>query len=66
MRSIETGGGVPFATRPLNTPIYQNSVFEIERLERVDDIYEGRVDGSCDIEWIDDLVADIEQALTSA
>ena len=66
MRSIETGGSVPFATRPLTTPIYQNSVFEIEGLERADDIYEGRVDGSCGIESIDDIVADIEQALTSA
>ena len=38
-------------------------------LERVDDIFEGRVGVclySCDIELIDDIVADIEQALARA
>lgn len=50
MRSIETicataGADVPSATRPLTAPIYQNSVFQIESLEQVDDIYEGRLDG---------------------
>lgn len=44
MRSIETvcatvGADLPSATRPLTAPIYQNSVFEIECLELVDDIY---------------------------
>ncbi len=49
-RSIDSicaaaGSDMPSVTRPLTAPIYQNSVFEIESLEQVDDIYEGRLDG---------------------
>ena len=49
-RSIDSicaaaGSDIPSAARPLTAPIYQNSVFEIESLEQVDDIYEGRQDG---------------------
>ena len=39
------GSDMPSVTRPLTAPIYQNSVFEIDSLEQVDDIYEGRQDG---------------------
>jgi len=39
------GSDLPSVTRPLTAPIYQNSVFEIDSLEQVDDIYEGREDG---------------------
>ena len=47
MRSIKTvcaaaGADVPSATRPLTAPICQNSVFEIESLDQVDDIYHER------------------------
>ena len=60
---------MPSATRPLTAPIYQNSVFEIESLELVDDIYEGRRDGfiysrdaNPNVAILERVVADLEDA----
>ena len=39
------GADMPSDTRPLSAPIYQSSVFEIDSLETVDDLYEGRAEG---------------------
>lgn len=39
------GEDQPSATRPLTAPIYQTSVFDVESLELVDDLYEGRAEG---------------------
>ena len=39
------GSDIPSVTRPLVAPIYQSSVFQIESLEQIDDIYEGREEG---------------------
>lgn len=39
------GEDVPSATRPLVAPIYQTSVFDVESLELVDELYEGRAQG---------------------
>ncbi len=73
-RSIDSicaaaGSDMPSATRPLTAPIYQNSVFEIESLERVDDIYEGRQDGfiysrdaNPNVAILERVVADLEDA----
>ena len=71
-RSIDSicasaGTDMPSATRPLTAPIYQNSVFEIESLEQVDDIYEGRQDGfiysrdaNPNVSILERVVADLE------
>lgn len=73
-RSIDSicaaaGSDMPSATRPLTAPIYQNSVFEIESLEQVDDIYEGRQDGfiysrdaNPNVTILERVVADLEGA----
>ena len=60
---------MPSATRPLTAPIYQNSVFEIESLEQVDDIYEGRQDGfiysrdaNPNVSILERVIADLEDA----
>ena len=47
MESIcaSAGRDVESATRPLMAPIYQSSVFEVESLELLDDIYAGSQDG---------------------
>ncbi len=39
------GADVPSVTRPLAAPLYQASVFEVDSLETVDDLYEGRKPG---------------------
>lgn len=49
-RSVESicasaGRDVRSATKPLMAPIYQDSVFEVESLEQLDEIYAGREDG---------------------
>ena len=63
------GSDTPSATRPLTAPIYQNSVFEIESLEQVDDIYEGRQDGfiysrdaNPNVSILERVVAELENA----
>lgn len=73
-RSIDSicaaaGSDIPSATRPLAAPIYQNSVFEIESLEQVDDIYEGRQDAfiysrdaNPNVSILERVVADLENA----
>ena len=73
-RSIDSicaaaGSDMPSVTRPLTAPIYQNSVFEIESLEQVDDIYEGRQDGfiysrdaNPNVSIMERVVADLEDA----
>lgn len=50
LRDIESicaaaGADIASHTRPLSAPIYQSSVFEIDSLETVDDLYEGRAEG---------------------
>ena len=73
-KSIESicaaaGSDMPSVTRPLTAPIYQNSVFEIDSLEQVDDIYEGRQDGfiysrdaNPNVAILERVVADLEDA----
>ena len=73
-KSIESicaaaGSDMPSVTRPLTAPIYQNSVFEIDSLEQVDDIYEGRQDGfiysrdaNPNVAILEQVVADLEDA----
>ena len=73
-KSIESicasaGSDMPSVTRPLTAPIYQNSVFEIDSLEQVDDIYEGREDGfiysrdsNPNVAILERVVADLEDA----
>ena len=73
-RSIDSicaaaGSDIPSSTRPLTAPIYQNSVFEIESLEQVDDIYEGRQDGfiysrdaNPNVAILERVIADLEDA----
>ena len=73
-RSIESicataGEDIPPGTRPLVAPIYQNSVFAIESLEQVDDIYEGRQDGfiysrdaNPNVAILERVMADLEAA----
>ena len=63
------GSDMPSVTRPLTAPIYQNSVFEIDSLEQVDDIYEGRQDGfiysrdaNPNVAILERVVADLEDA----
>ncbi len=74
LRSVESicaaaGADVPSATRPLTAPIYQNSVFELESLEQVDDIYEGRQEGfvysrdaNPNIAELERVIAELEDA----
>ena len=63
------GSDMPSVTRPLTAPIYQNSVFEIDSLEQVDDIYEGREDGfiysrdaNPNVAILEQMVAELENA----
>ena len=63
------GSDLPSVTRPLTAPIYQNSVFEIDSLEQVDDIYEGRQDGfiysrdaNPNVAILEQVVAELEDA----
>lgn len=63
------GRDVESATRPLMAPIYQGSVFEVESLELLDDIYEGRRDGfiytrdgNPNVETLEGVVAELENA----
>ncbi len=63
------GSDIPSVTRPLTAPIYQNSVFAIDSLEQVDDIYEGREDGfiysrdaNPNVAILEQIVADLENA----
>ena len=63
------GSDMPSVTRPLTAPIYQNSVFEIDSLEQVDDIYEGRQDGfiysrdaNPNVAILEQIVAELENA----
>ena len=73
-KSIESicaaaGSDMSSVTRPLTAPIYQNSVFEIDSLEQVDDIYEGRQDGfiysrdaNPNVAILEQVVAELEDA----
>ena len=73
-RSVESicasaGRDVESATRPLMAPIYQGSVFEVESLELLDDIYEGRRDGfiysrdaNPNVETLERVVAELEHS----
>ena len=63
------GSDMPSVTRPLTAPIYQNSVFEVDSLEQVDDIYEGRQDGfiysrdaNPNVAILEQVVAELEDA----
>ena len=63
------GSDLPSVTRPLTAPIYQNSVFSIDSLEQVDDIYEGREDGfiysrdaNPNVAILEQVVAELENA----
>ena len=63
------GRDVESATRPLMAPIYQGSVFEVESLELLDDIYVGTEDGfiytrdgNPNVETLERVVADLEDA----
>ncbi len=73
-RSVESicasaGRDVESATRPLMAPIYQGSVFEVESLELLDDIYAGSRDGfiysrdaNPNVETLERVVAELENA----
>ncbi len=73
-RSVESicasaGRDVESATRPLMAPIYQGSVFEVESLELLDDIYAGSKDGfiysrdaNPNVETLERVVAELENA----
>ena len=73
-RSVESicasaGTDVESATRPLMAPIYQGSVFEVESLELLDDIYAGSQDGfiysrdgNPNVENLERVVAELENA----
>lgn len=73
-RSVESicasaGRDVESATKPLMAPIYQSSVFEVESLERLDDIYTGTEDGfiytrdgNPNVEILETVVAELENA----
>ena len=73
-RSVESicasaGRDVESATRPLMAPIYQGSVFEVESLELLDDIYAGSQDGfiysrdaNPNVENLERVVAELENA----
>ena len=71
MESIcaSAGRDVESATRPLMAPIYQGSVFEVESLELLDDIYAGSQDGfiysrdaNPNVENLERVVAELENA----
>jgi len=60
---------MPSDTRPLSAPIYQSSVFEIDSLETVDDLYEGRAEGfiysrdsNPNVSILEKVVAQLENA----
>ena len=73
-RSVESicasvGRDVESVTRPLMAPIYQGSVFEVESLEKLDDIYAGREDGfiytrdgNPNVQILEGVVAELENA----
>jgi len=73
-RSVESicasaGRDVASVTRPLMAPIYQGSVFEVESLELLDDIYAGTEDGfiytrdgNPNAETLERVVAELENA----
>ena len=73
-RSVESicasaGKDVESVTRPLMAPIYQGSVFNVESLEQLDDIYAGREDGfiytrdgNPNVEILEGIVAELEDA----
>ncbi len=73
-RSVESicasaGRDVDSTTKPLMAPIYQGSVFEVESLEKLDDIYAGREDGfiytrdgNPNVEILEGIVAELENA----
>ena len=73
-RSVESicasaGRDVESATRPLMAPIYQGSVFEVESLELLDEIYAGSKDGfiysrdaNPNVETLERVVAELENA----
>ena len=63
------GADMPSDTRPLSAPIYQSSVFEIDSLETVDDLYEGRAEGfiysrdsNPNVSILEKVVAQLENA----
>lgn len=63
------GADIPSDTRPLSAPIYQSSVFEIDSLETVDDLYEGRAEGfiysrdaNPNISILENVIAQLEAA----
>ena len=60
---------MPSDTRPLSAPIYQSSVFEIDSLETVDALYEGRAEGvicsrdsNPNVSILEKVVAQLENA----
>ena len=73
-RSVESicasaGRDLESVTRPLMAPIYQGSVFEVESLEKLDDIYAGREDGfiytrdgNPNVQILEGVVAELENA----
>ena len=73
-RSVESicasaGRDVESVTRPLMAPIYQGSVFEVESLEQMDDIYAGvedgfiyTRDGNPNVQTLENVVAELENA----
>ena len=73
-RSVESmcasaGRDAESVTRPLMAPIYQGSVFEVESLEQLDDIYGGvedgfiyTRDGNPNVQVLEDVVAELENA----
>lgn len=73
-RSVESicasaGGDVESVTRPLMAPIYQGSVFAMESLKQLDDIYAGREDGfiysrdgNPNVQALEGVVAELENA----
>ena len=73
-RSVESicasaGRDVESVTRPLMAPIYQGSVFEVESLEQLDDIYAGvedgfiyTRDGNPNVQTLENVVAELENA----
>lgn len=63
------GSDIPSDTRPLSAPIYQSSVFEIDSLETIDDLYEGRAEGfiysrdaNPNVSILENVVAQLEDA----
>ncbi len=73
-RSVESicasaGRDVESVNRPLMAPIYQGSVFEVESLEQLDDIYAGvedgfiyTRDGNPNVQTLENVVAELENA----